>query len=111
MPTLAHYAQYAALRGTVGALNRLGWARAGSVGAAIGAFGYRPLGVRRRVVERQIAAAFPTLPRHEVVRIARASYEHLGRVTVEAAVVPALGPAAVLEMFEEPEGWEHVEAA
>jgi KDO2-lipid IV(A) lauroyltransferase len=111
VPTISHYAQYAALRGTVGALNQLGWARAGAVGAAIGAVGYRPLGVRRRVVERQIAAAFPELDPAGVHRIARAAYRHLGRVTIEAAVVPALGPAAVLELFEEPSGWEHVEAA
>jgi KDO2-lipid IV(A) lauroyltransferase len=81
------------------------------VGAAIGALGYRPLRVRRRVVERQIAAAFPEKPRAEVVRIARAAYAHLGRVTMESAVIPELGPAELLAMFDEPVGWEHMEAA
>ena len=111
MPSLAHRAQYAALRGTVRALERLSWRRAGDVGAALGALGYRPLGVRRHVVERQLAAAFPAMAPAEVRRIARAAYEHLGRVTTEAAIVPALGPERVLELFEEPSGWEHVEAA
>lgn len=111
MPTLAHYAEYAALRGTVGALHRLGWRNAGAVGAALGAFGYRPLGVRRGVVERQIAAALPELSAGEVQQVARAAYEHLGRVTIEAAILPALGPDNVLGLFEEPSGWEHVDAA
>lgn len=111
MPNLAHAAQYAALRGAVGTLRRLGWRRAGSVGAAIAGLGYRPLGVRRRVVEQQVAAAFPAMAPAEVRRIAQAAYAHLGRVTIEAAVVPALGAAAVLEMFDEPVGWAHVEAA
>lgn len=111
MPSLAHRAQYAALRGTVSALERLSWRRAGDVGAALGALGYRPLGVRRHVVERQLAAAFPAMAADEVRRTARAAYRHLGRVTTEAAIVPALGAERVLELFEEPSGWEHVEAA
>ena len=111
MTSLAHRAQFAALRGTVGALERLSWQQAGRVGAALGMLGYRPLGVRRRVVERQLAAAFPALSADEVRRLARAAYAHLGRVTVEAAIVPALGPRGVLALFEEPWGWEHVEAA
>ena len=100
MPSLAHRAQYAALRGTVSALERLSWTQAGAVGAVLGAIGYRPFGVRRHVVERQLAAAFPAMPHDEVRRVARAAYEHLGRVTIEAALVPTLGPAGVLELFE-----------
>jgi KDO2-lipid IV(A) lauroyltransferase len=111
MISLAHRTQYAALRGTVRALQRLSWGRAGDVGALLGTVGYRPLGVRRRVVERQLAAAFPELSPAEVQRTARAAYEHLGRVTIEAALVPSLGPAGVLALFDEPSGWEHVEAA
>jgi KDO2-lipid IV(A) lauroyltransferase len=111
MPSLAHRTQYAALRGTVTALERLSWRRAGDVGAVLGLLGYRPLGVRRHVVERQLAAAFPEMPADEVRRIARAAYAHLGRVTTEAAIVPALGRDRVLELFEEPSGWEHVAAA
>jgi KDO2-lipid IV(A) lauroyltransferase len=111
MISLAHRTQYAALRGTVRALQRLSWRRAGDVGALLGTVGYRPLGVRRHVVERQLAAAFPELSPEEVQRTARAAYEHLGRVTIEAALVPSLGSAGVLALFDEPSGWEHVEAA
>lgn len=111
MPTISDYAVYSALRGAVGLLDQLSWRQAGAVGAALGALGYRPLGIRRHVVEAQITAAFPELARAEALRIAHACYQHIGRVTVEAAVLPSLGADGVLSLFEEPEGWEHVQAA
>jgi KDO2-lipid IV(A) lauroyltransferase len=85
------------------------WERAGSIGARIGALGYRPLGIRRGVVERQIAAAFPGLPDAEVKRIARAAYEHLGRTSIEAALLARLGRDAVLDLFEGVDEWNLVE--
>src|SRR6185503_4157058 len=60
-PTLAHRDEYYAMRATIGALRALSWEAASRVGARLGALGYRPLGIRKRVVERQIAAAFPDL--------------------------------------------------
>jgi KDO2-lipid IV(A) lauroyltransferase len=87
------------------------WERAGSVGARIGALGYRPLGIRRGVVERQIAAAFPGLDDANVKRIARASYEHLGRTSIEAALLARLGRDAVLDLFEGVDEWNLVEEA
>ena len=110
-PTISHYAQYFALRGTVAALDRLSLRRAGRVGELIGAFGYRPLGVRRVVVERQVRAAFPGLADGEVLRIARESYEHLGRTSIETALLSSYSREQVLELFEEVEGWEVVERA
>jgi KDO2-lipid IV(A) lauroyltransferase len=95
----------------VGALGTLDWRRAGDIGARIGAFGYRALGIRRRVVERQIAAAFPELDEDNVRRIARAAYEHLGRSWIEAAILPKLGPAALLDLFERVDNFDVVEAA
>jgi Kdo2-lipid IVA lauroyltransferase/acyltransferase len=109
--TLSHYAEYAALRGMVAALTALSFSRAGQIGARIGALGYRPFAIRREVVERQIAAAMPELSAGEVQRIARASYAHLGRTSVEAAVLPALGREHVLSVFEGADGWHHIEAA
>lgn len=108
---LREAAEYGLLRGTVGALGRLPFRRAGGVGAWLGGLGYRPFGVRRAVVERQIAAAFPDWPRGEVERVAREAYASLGRTSVEAAVLPRYGPAEVLELFEGVEGWPLVEAA
>jgi KDO2-lipid IV(A) lauroyltransferase len=87
------------------------WERAAALGARVGALGYRPLGVRRRVAERQIAAAFPELDAGAVRRIARASYEHLGRIAAETALLPSLGREQVVRLFEGADGWEHVERA
>ena len=109
--SLAHRAEYAAVRAMVGALSTLSWRRAGNVGARIGALGYRPLGVRRKVVERQIAAAFPELAESDVRRLALAAYEHLGRSSIEAAILPSMGQDAVLDLFEGADHYDVVEAA
>ncbi len=109
--SLADRAEYAALRGAMGALGALRWNRARRFGAALGGLGYRPFAVRRWVVEKQIAAAFPELDERAVAELARASYRHLGQVTAEAALLPRLGRAHIPELFVEPEGWEVVEAA
>lgn len=110
-PTLSHRVEYAALRGTFAALGLLGWRRASAFGARLGRFGYRPLGVRRGVVESQVAAAFPGLPPDEVRRVAREAYEQLGRTAVEAALLARIGRQGVLDMFEGAEGWELIESA
>jgi KDO2-lipid IV(A) lauroyltransferase len=103
--SLAHRAEYAALRATVGTLGHLSWARAARVGAMIGRFGYSPLGIRRQVVERQIAAAFPDLAPADVRELARASYEHLGRTTIETALLPRLSREELLGLFESEGDW------
>ena len=58
-PTFAHRLEFGALRAAVGALGALPWNVATAIGARLGALGYRPFGIRRRIVERQLAAAFP----------------------------------------------------
>jgi len=109
--TLSHYAQYYGIRGAAAALRRLSFERAGAIGERIGMLGYRPLGIRRAVVERQVAAAFPGLAEPEVARIARASYANLGRTTIETALLPTYSREQVLSLFERADGWEHVERA
>jgi KDO2-lipid IV(A) lauroyltransferase len=108
---LPHYAQYYAIRGAVAALDRLSIRRAGRIGEWIGGLGYRPLGIRRAVVERQVRAAFPGLAESEVLRIARASYEHLGRTSIEAALISALSADQVRAMFDRVEGADALAAA
>jgi KDO2-lipid IV(A) lauroyltransferase len=110
-PRLPHYAQYYAIRGAVAALDRLSLRRAGRIGEWLGALGYRPLGIRRAVVERQVRAAFPELNEPEVLRIARASYEHLGRTSIEAALLAGYSPAQVRAMFDRVEGADVLAAA
>jgi Kdo2-lipid IVA lauroyltransferase/acyltransferase len=109
--SVAHRMEYAALRTTVGALGLVQWTQAAKLGEAIGRLGYRPLGIRRKVVERHVAAAFPGLDQTEVDRIARASYAHLGRTTVETALLPRLGPEGILELFASDGDWSLIDRA
>jgi len=108
---LRHRVQYAALRGVLGALGGLGFRRASDFGARLGRLGYAPFGVRRAVVERQIAAAFPDWDTARVEATARASYEHLGRTTIETAVLPRYDRKEILALFDEPANWHLIERA
>ena len=107
--TLADSAQYLALRGTVRALNALPWLKASQLGAAIGTLGFRPLGIRRSVVESQLRASFPEKSDEEILRIARASYAHLGRTAIETALLPSLTSARIVALVSRVDGWNVVE--
>jgi KDO2-lipid IV(A) lauroyltransferase len=109
--TLTHRAEYYALRGAVAALDRFGIRRAARIGEWLGALGYRPFGIRRAVVERQVRAAFPEFDEEKVSRIAKASYESLGRTSIETALLPARSREQVIGMFSRVEGWDVVERA
>jgi KDO2-lipid IV(A) lauroyltransferase len=109
--TLAHRAEYYALRGAVAALDGFGIRRAARIGEWLGALGYRPFGIRRAVVERQVRAAFPEFDEAEVNRVAMASYESLGRTAIETALLPARSREQVIGMFSRVEGWDIVERA
>ena len=106
-----HRFQYAALRGVLGGVGLLGFRRASNLGARLARLGYSPLGVRRRVVETQIAAAFPQWTAERVTATAKAAYENLGRTTIETAVLSRYGPTEVLELFEECRDWHVLENA
>ncbi len=106
-----HRLELVALRGAVALARRLPLDSARRMGAALGRLGYAPLGIRREVVVRQVAAAFPTLDDAAVHRLAREAYEHLGRVALETALLPTLGREGVLALFEGSEGFEDVERA
>ena len=111
LPTLKHRLEYAALRGVTGALAPLGARRAGRVAEWIGALGYSPLGIRRGVTERQVAAAFPELDRAGVSRIVRESYRNLGRVAIEATVLARGSRQDLLDLFAPSPTWSVVERA
>lgn len=106
---LNHRLQFALFRGVVAILARLPLDRARRIGERLGRLGYWPLGIRRRVVERQIAAAFPELAEPEVRAMARRAYEHLGRIGIETALVGRLGREGVLALFEEEGDFKLVE--
>lgn len=107
-PSLADRAEYYALRGGMAVLAAMPWPNAVSAGARVARLGYRPLGIRARVVEDQIAAAFPEWNRARVQRVARAAYDNLGRVSVEAALLPSLGNAGVRALFDEESQWSEL---
>ena len=100
MPKLRHRLEYALLRSATVLLRALPLSAARRAGEVIGRFGYSPLGIRRRTVERQIAAAFPDLDATAVARLARRSYANLGRLTVELALLPTLPARSVDALFE-----------
>ncbi|HZI41734.1 MAG TPA: lysophospholipid acyltransferase family protein [Gemmatimonadaceae bacterium] len=108
-PTLAHRAEYYAMRGILGVLRTMSWDAACKIGERLGVLGYRPFGIRKRVVERQIAAAFPGLDWRQVKELARQSYAHLGRTFVESALFDTIGRQGVLGLADEVHGWEHID--
>jgi KDO2-lipid IV(A) lauroyltransferase len=107
--SFSHRAEYFALRGAVAAMERLSFHRAGRVGEGIGTLGYAPLKIRRAVVEKQLTAAFPEKSADEIDQIARGTYGHLGRTTIETAVLPSYSPRQIIGLFEEVNGWSIVE--
>lgn len=107
--TLSHRLEYYGIRGAAAALRRLSFRRAGDIGEWLGYLIYRPFGMRRAVVERQVRAAFPGLAEQEVLRIARESYGNLGRTSIETAVLPKYAPEKIVRLFDIIEGWEIVE--
>jgi Kdo2-lipid IVA lauroyltransferase/acyltransferase len=109
--SVADRAEYYALRGGMAVLAALPWSSAVSAGARVARLGYRPLGIRARVVEDQIAAAFPEWDRARVRRVARGAYDNLGRVSVEAALLPSLGSAGVRRLFDDESQYSVLERA
>ena len=109
--SIAHRLEYAGLRTAVAALSALRWRRASALGGALGRLGYSPFGVRRRVVERQIEAAFPEWDSARVAQVARGAYDHLGRLAVETALMPSLGQRGILELVSRTTGWDLLERA
>ncbi len=109
--TLAQRLEYYSLRGVVRGLAALDWKTACRVGEALGTMGYKPLRIRKLVVEKQIAAAFPDLTPAQVQTIARASFAHLGRTAIETALLPGIGRQGLLDLVTRVDGWEHFERA
>jgi len=108
-PTLSHRLEYLGTRVVVGLLRLMGWRGASWVGGRIGRLVYKPIGIRRGVVERQIAAAFPERSPADVESLAARSYESLGRTSIETAIMPGTSREEILSRVDRVEGWEHVE--
>jgi KDO2-lipid IV(A) lauroyltransferase len=85
--------------------------QASNLGARLGGLAYRPAGVRRDVVEKQVAAAFPAIGDKEVRRIALGAYENLGRTSIEAALLPRYDAEGIVGLFSGAHNWHLVERA
>lgn len=88
----------------------LGPRLAGGMAAAVGRLAYRPLGIRRAVVEDQLRRAFPERDDAWIRSTARAAYEHLGREGMMLLRLSRLGREDVLAATEV-HGLEALEAA
>lgn len=95
-PTLAHRVEYALFRGVATLSRALGDAGAARLGAALGRLAYRPFGVRRRVVEANLRAAFPDRGSAWIRRTARGAYAHLGREALTMLRLASLGREGLL---------------
>lgn len=107
--TVSHRVEYATLRAAIAMLTKIGFTRAARFGQWLGQLGYWPFGIRRWVVERQLACAFPEWKRERVRAVARGSYANLGRTSVETALLPSQSAAQIIDLFERVEGWDVVE--
>ena len=70
-----------------------------NVGRWLGRLGHTPFGVRRHVVERQIAAAFPEAGASSVDHLVHEAYSHFVEVLIETALLPQLGRKGILDLF------------
>jgi Kdo2-lipid IVA lauroyltransferase/acyltransferase len=109
-PTLQHRLEYAAIRSVVFLLSWLPFRAASSVGALLGTLGYQ-LGIRRRVAEAQVRFAFPEYTPADVARVAHESYRNLGRTSLETALMERRSTQMLADLFDQVDGWEHLEAA
>ncbi|MEO6208498.1 MAG: lysophospholipid acyltransferase family protein [Gemmatimonadaceae bacterium] len=105
-PSIGDRALYVVLRALTALLGHLPWRMAVDFAGWIGTLFYWPLGVRRTVAEKQIAAAFPEFSSREVQHVAKESFRHLGRVAAESALFSRLDGAGILEHMAGTDGLE-----
>lgn len=91
-----HRVEYAAFRSVMAGSGLLSNERAAAAGAALGRLAY-PLGIKRDIVESNLRIAFPDAGSAWIERIARASYEHLGRETMEMLRLATMSREALIE--------------
>ena len=100
--------EYALFRALVAPLAHLSADHSIRVMAQLGRWSGSVLGIRRRVVEAQLAEVFPAMTEKERRRLAARIYDHLGRTAGEI-----FGPGfdALLEAAQVDPGWEVVDRA
>lgn len=99
-PSIQHRVEYTLFAAAVAVGRVLGDAAASRLGAAVGRLGYWPLGIRRKLVEAQLAAAFPDRNLAWIRSTARAAYEHLGRETMAMLRLAGESPERIIARTE-----------
>lgn len=94
-PTAQHRVEHAAVVAFRAVLRATGRRGSAAIGGAVGRLAYH-LGVRRDVVEEHLRASFPEEGDRWRRRVARRSYQHLGRETAAMIRLSAMEPVAVL---------------
>jgi KDO2-lipid IV(A) lauroyltransferase len=107
-PRFVHRIQYAIGRSVLALLGAMSFDTARRVGRGLGRLAHTPFGVRRKVVERQIAGAFPEKDAGQVDALSRDAFSHFGEVIIETALLPRLGRQGILDLFEGSEGFEGI---
>lgn len=107
---LRHRVEYAAYLLLKGVLYSLPHAAARAIGSAIGRLAHRLDGRHRAVARRNLALAFPELPRAGHRRLAAACFRHFGAALCDFISAGRLDPVELCRRFTY-EGWEHLDAA
>ena len=90
---LAHRTQHLLFSGLMAGSGRLGGRERTRLGGWLGRLAYRPLAVRRTLVEEHLRLAFPEKGADWVQETARQTYRHFGRELLEMARMTSLTPA------------------
>lgn len=110
-PSLRHRLEYTVVLAARGVERVLGARAAGALAAAAGRLAYRPLGIRRPIVEAHLRQAFPDRDEPWIRRTAAAAYAHLGREAMSLLRLSRLGPADVVRETRVDPGFDELRAA
>jgi KDO2-lipid IV(A) lauroyltransferase len=103
---MRQWLEFGLVRGLVAAIGLLPRPIARSIGTALGALAYLFLGRLRKVGRRNLALAFPAMPRVRQAQVLRAMYRSLGWQMAEFCHMPRLSLAAA-NRYIRYEGLEH----
>jgi KDO2-lipid IV(A) lauroyltransferase len=96
-PTVADRVEYVLFAAAVALGRRVGERTAARFGGFVGRLGYRPLGIRRRVVEDHLRRAFPHRDEAWIRQTAAGAYGHLGREIIATLRMATRTPRQIVE--------------
>src|SRR5262249_18513230 len=109
-PVMMQWAEYAAVRSLLALVRVLPDGAIHALGTTLGRFFYTFDRVHRRIAERNLEAAFPGRSAAERRAIARAAFQHFGRLAFELLKFSTLSDAEMLAPVDV-DGEEHCRAA